>query len=99
MNASTATTYRGLIADFGGVLSTSLEGALRSFCIREGLEPDAFERVFSLDAGAKGVLIKLERGAISQAEFIDHLAPAERVRAALEESGACRAEGSWRVGV
>jgi putative hydrolase of the HAD superfamily len=76
MNASTATTYRGLIADFGGVLSTSFEGALRSFCIREGLEPDAFERVFSLDAGAKGLLIELERGAISQAEFIDHLAPA-----------------------
>jgi putative hydrolase of the HAD superfamily len=73
---SAGTRYRGLIADFGGVLSTSFEGALRSFCIREGLAPDAFERVFSLDAGAKGILIELERGAITQAEFVEHLAPA-----------------------
>lgn len=66
----------GLILDFGGVLTTSFDGALRSFCVREGLEPDALERVFSLDTGARGTLVELERGAISQAEFVAQLAPA-----------------------
>lgn len=68
--------YRGLIVDFGGVLSTSFEGALRSFCVREGLAPNALEQVFSIDAGAKGMLVDLERGAVGQAEFVAHLAPA-----------------------
>ncbi|MGV9680963.1 HAD family hydrolase [Nocardia sp. NPDC003482] len=68
-------TYRALIADFGGVVSTSFHGALRGFCLREGLEPDALERVFSLDGGAKGMLTDLERGTITQAEFVEHLAP------------------------
>jgi putative hydrolase of the HAD superfamily len=68
--------YRGLVVDFGGVLSTSFDGAQRSFCVREGLAPDALSRVFSLDAGAKGLLVDLERGAIGQDQFVAHLAPA-----------------------
>jgi len=74
LNGTAADGYRGLIVDFGGVLSTSFDGALRSFCVREGLEPDALEQVFSLDAGAKGMLVDLERGVVSQAEFVTHLA-------------------------
>ncbi|WP_405135506.1 HAD family hydrolase [Nocardia sp. NBC_01388] len=69
------TQYRALIADFGGVVSTSFHGALRGFCVREVLAPDALERVFSLDGGAKGLLTDLERGAVTQQQFIDHLAP------------------------
>lgn len=68
--------YLGLIADFGGVLTTSFQGALRSFCIREGLPADALDRVFSLDAGAQGALVDLERGAIGQPEFVGRIAPA-----------------------
>lgn len=68
--------YKGLIADFGGVLTTSFEGALRSFCIREGLAADALEKIFSVDAGAHGALQDLECGRIGQAEFVAHLAPA-----------------------
>lgn len=67
--------YRGLIADFGGVLTTSFEGALRSFCTREGLAPNSLEKVFSVDAGAHGALRDLERGKIGQAEFVENLAP------------------------
>lgn len=67
--------YRALITDFGGVVSTSFQGALRSFCLREGLVPIALECVFSLEGGAQGVLVELERGAITQQQFIDHLAP------------------------
>jgi len=69
------TRYRALIADFGGVVSTSFHGALRGFCVREGLAPDALERVFSLEGGAQGMLTDLERGAVTQQQFIDHLAP------------------------
>lgn len=68
------TQYRGLIADFGGVVSTSFHGALRGFCVRERLAPDALERVFSLDGGAKGMLADLECGATTQQQFVDHLA-------------------------
>lgn len=74
MTTAAPNGYRGLIVDFGGVLSTSFEGALQSFCVREGLAPDALEQVFSLDAGAKGMLVDLERGAVGQAEFVAHIA-------------------------
>jgi len=68
--------HAGLIADFGGVLTTSFEGALRSFCVREGLAADSLEKIFSVDAGAHGALKDLERGEIEQAEFVAYLAPA-----------------------
>lgn len=74
MSTTSEKPYRGLIVDFGGVLSTSFEGALQSFCVREGLAPDALEQVFSLDDGAKGMLVDLECGLIGQAEFVAHLA-------------------------
>lgn len=68
---------KGLVLDFGGVLTTSFEEALRSYCVRDGLPPDALERVFfSLDAGAHGALVDLECGKMSQAEFVELLAPA-----------------------
>ncbi|WP_280381382.1 HAD family hydrolase [Nocardia wallacei] len=68
--------YRGLIADFGGVVSTSFSGALRGFCVREGLPPDTLEQVFSVDGGARGLLTDLERGLITQQQFVDHLVTA-----------------------
>lgn len=65
--------YHGLILDFGGVLTTSFDGALRSYCVRDGLTPDALEKIFNLDQGA---LVDLERGLISQAQFVAHIAAA-----------------------
>jgi putative hydrolase of the HAD superfamily len=68
--------YHGLVLDFGGVLTTSFEGALRSYCVRDGLAPDALEAFFNLDSGAQGTLVDLERGRISQAQFVAHIASA-----------------------
>ncbi|MGH4014400.1 MAG: HAD family hydrolase, partial [Pseudonocardiaceae bacterium] len=68
--------YRGLVLDFGGVLTTPFDGALRSYCVRDGLPPDALEKIFTVDQGAQGTLVELERGQIGQAEFVAHLAPA-----------------------
>jgi putative hydrolase of the HAD superfamily len=56
------------------VLTTPFEGALRSYCVRDGLAPDALEKIFTLDQGAQGILVDLERGRISQPEFVAHLA-------------------------
>ena len=60
---------RGLILDFGGVLTSDFFEALRGFCRREGLPEDALLHLISVDDGAKGVLVDLERGAIGQPEF------------------------------
>lgn len=68
--------YRGLVLDFGGVLTTPFDGALCSYCERDGLTPGALEEIFNLDTGAQGALVDLERGRISQAEFVALLAPA-----------------------
>ncbi len=68
--------YQGLVLDFGGVLTTSFDDALRSYCVRDGLAPDALEKIFNLDQGAQGALVDLERGRISQAQFVAHIAAA-----------------------
>ena len=68
--------YHGLVLDFGGVLTTSFDGALRSYCVRDGLAPDALEKIFNLDQGAQGALVDLERGEISQDRFVAHIAAA-----------------------
>ena len=38
--------YRGLLVDWGGVLTTNLFASFRAFCEREGLAPDAVARRF-----------------------------------------------------
>jgi putative hydrolase of the HAD superfamily len=58
-----------LILDFGGVLTSDFFEVLRGFCRREGLPEDALLNLISVDDGAKGVLVDLERGAIRQPEF------------------------------
>ncbi|WP_280343030.1 HAD-IA family hydrolase, partial [Nocardia abscessus] len=60
---------------FGGLVSRSFHGELRGFCVLDGPAPVALERLFSLDGGAKGLLTDLERGAVTQQQFVDHLAP------------------------
>lgn len=68
--------YHGLVLDFGGVLTTPFDGALRSYCVRDGLASNALENIFNLDQGAQGALVDLERGRISQAQFVNHIAAA-----------------------
>jgi hypothetical protein len=38
-------SYRGLILDFGGVVTTDLYAEMSAFCVREGLAHDAVVRV------------------------------------------------------
>ena len=61
--------HRGLIVDFGGVVTTRFRTALSGFCEREGLAPDRLHHVLREDPKGKAALFEAESGAISQREF------------------------------
>ena len=60
---------RGLLADFGGVLTTNVFASFRSFCEAEGLEPDTVKEVFRGGGEGLGLLRQLERGELTVQEF------------------------------
>ena len=63
---------RGLLVDFGGVLTTSMGRAFADFCVAEGVDPERFKRVIAEAYGADGthgMVGKLERGEIELEAF------------------------------
>ena len=60
---------RGLLVDFGGVLTTNVFESFRDFCVTEGLEADAFLALFRSDPKALAELRRVETGQIDEAEF------------------------------
>ena len=60
---------RGLLVDFGGVLTTDLFASFSAFCVAEGLAPDAIAARFRTDPGARELLIALEEGRLEEDEF------------------------------
>ena len=84
---------RGLLLDFGGVLTTSVLDAIRRFCSECGLAPNTLLDAFRSDPVARQLLIDVERGAITQGEFevgvgqllgVDHHRLVERMLASCE---------------
>lgn len=67
--------HRGLLIDFGGVLTSSVFGAFEAFCAVEGLPSDTVRRAFRENEAAQQLLFDLELGAIEQAAFDAELAP------------------------
>jgi putative hydrolase of the HAD superfamily len=61
-------SYRGLLLDFGGVVTTDPLAELSAFSVREGLAADAFAQVLRGDAG-RAALHAVEAGRIPQREF------------------------------
>jgi epoxide hydrolase-like predicted phosphatase len=61
--------YRGLILDFGGVVTTDLYAELSAFSVREGLAPDAIARVLRDDPQGSQAFAAVEAGKISQREY------------------------------
>jgi len=61
--------YRGLLIDYGGVLTTDVFASFSAFCEREGLEPDAISRVFRDDAECRELMLGLETGEVAQELF------------------------------
>jgi epoxide hydrolase-like predicted phosphatase len=64
-----ATTYRGLLVDWGGVMTNDVFDTFRAFCEVEGLEPDTLRRRFREDRAARELLIGLETGKLAEDEF------------------------------
>jgi epoxide hydrolase-like predicted phosphatase len=67
--ASETSRYRGLLVDYGGVLTTDMFASFRSFCEREGLDPDTVGRRFREDRGSRELLIALETGRLDEVDF------------------------------
>jgi putative hydrolase of the HAD superfamily len=61
--------FRGLLVDYGGVLTSDLFASFRSFCELEGLEPDLVVRRFREDRECRQLLIGLEEGRLAEEEF------------------------------
>lgn len=61
--------YRGLILDFGGVVTTSLFGELEAFCVQEGLAPDAFARALRENPEGRAAFEGVERGNVPQRDY------------------------------
>lgn len=61
--------YRGLLVDWGGVMTSNVFDSFRAFCEGEGIEPDAIGRRFRVDRECRQLLISLEIGGLAEAEF------------------------------
>ena len=64
-----ARLVRGLIVDYGGVLTSDVFASFRAFCAVEGLEPETVRDRFVSDPQARTLLERLETGALREAEF------------------------------
>ena len=62
-------TRRGLILDFGGVLTTSVPVCALAFDRAEGLPEGTFLRAISADPTGRALYADLERGTVSQAQW------------------------------
>jgi len=67
---------KGLLVDFGGVLTTNVFAAFAGFCAREGLDPEHVRLAFRENATARSLLFELELGRIEEHEFARGLAVA-----------------------
>jgi hypothetical protein len=67
--ASEVATRRGLLVDYGGVLTTDVFDSFRAFCELEGLEPDAMLRLFGNDEECRDLMLGLETGAVGAEQF------------------------------
>ncbi len=62
-------TYRGLLVDWGWVMTTNVFDSFRAFCDAEGLSPEAIGERFRRDPNSRELLVGLETGALPEAEF------------------------------
>ena len=60
---------RGLLVDYGGVLTTDVFASFAAFCRAEGLAEDTVRERFRSDPAGRRLLEELECGRLSEAEF------------------------------
>jgi epoxide hydrolase-like predicted phosphatase len=66
--------FRGLLLDYGGVMTTSMGRAFAAFAVGAGVDPERFKAVIDEAYGAgggdpHGMVAGLERGTVPMAEF------------------------------
>jgi putative hydrolase of the HAD superfamily len=61
--------YRGLLLDFGGVVTTDFFASLGAHCERLGLPRDRFRDLVTADPVGRELYHRVERGELSQPEF------------------------------
>jgi len=66
---------KGLLVDFGGVLTTNVFDSFKAFCVSEGLDPDTVRRLFREDPVALAELRRLEKGELTEEEFSERFGP------------------------
>jgi putative hydrolase of the HAD superfamily len=66
---------KGLLTDFGGVLTTNVFDSFKAFCEAEGLPPDTVKRTFGDNPEALAELRALERGDLTVEEFEPRFGP------------------------
>jgi epoxide hydrolase-like predicted phosphatase len=62
---------KGLLVDYGGVLTTNVFESFRAFCADEGLDPDTIKRLFRDDPRAIESVRVLERGELTEDGFAE----------------------------
>jgi epoxide hydrolase-like predicted phosphatase len=67
--------FRGLLVDFGGVLTTSVWESFSAFCRIEGLEEDRVRKLFRHDPSALELLRRLETGQLNEEKFAEEFGP------------------------
>ena len=60
---------RGLLIDWGGVLTTNLFASFHAYCVRVELDPEILAGRFRKDPEARELLIALEKGEIDEPAF------------------------------
>lgn len=60
---------KGLLVDYGGVLTTNVFDSFRDFCVAEGLDPDAIMRLLREEPQAIVLVRGLETGELTEDEF------------------------------
>ena len=60
---------RGLLVDWGGVMTTNVFDSFRTFCEQVGISPDTVAQRFRSDPESRELLVGLETGAMSEEDF------------------------------
>jgi putative hydrolase of the HAD superfamily len=60
---------KGVLLDWGGVLTSNVFDSFRDFCVAEGMEPDAVKRLFREEPRARELVRGLETDALTEDEF------------------------------
>ncbi len=60
---------RGLLIDWGGVLTSNLFASFHAYCLESGIDPASLMGIFRRDPAARELLVALETGQLNEQQF------------------------------